>query len=394
MSHEIETMAYAGEVPWHGLGEAVTNEMSPSEMMAAAGVDWEVQLTANHYPPDHAYFAGKPVKDSHFIERTSDGSILGEYVAGTQYKTFQNKDLFEFFAPFIDDGSMFLHTAGSLFGGRKVWCMATTNEGFTLGGDDQVNNNLLFTIAHTGTNANSALLTPIRVVCNNTMRLALQSNDDIVTHNHKVPFDADAMKVALGISSENFGKFEELAKAMAKKVLKGEEEVEFFKYVFGGKERVGENNVVIQSEGVRKARSYFRGQPFAATSSKGKTVTKKELVEQQAATEATLQELIDSIKEDKDIDINAIEAKRNDIVEVDAVNDDEDDAVINPGWNLKSSEGTLWGAYQTVMYMADHKPVRNYGDDIRLDRAFYGAPSGGTDLKGKAHAKALELVAA
>ena len=96
--------------------------------------------------------------------------------------------------------------------------MATTNEGFTLGGDDQVNNNLLFTIAHTGTNANSALLTPIRVVCNNTMRLAMQGGDDIVTHNHKVPFDADAMKVALGISSENFGKFEELAKAMAKKV--------------------------------------------------------------------------------------------------------------------------------------------------------------------------------
>ena len=392
MSHEIETMAYAGEVPWHGLGEPVSNEMSAVEMMKAAGVDWEVQLTANHYPPDHEHFAGKPVKDSHFIERTSDGSILGEYVAGTQYKTFQNKDLFEFFAPFIDDGSMFLHTAGSLFGGRKVWCMATTNEGFTLGQDDQVHNNLLFTIAHTGTNANSALLTPIRVVCNNTMRLALQSNDDIVTHNHKVPFDAEAMKVALGISSENFGKFEELAKAMAKKVLKGEEEIEFFKYVFGGKERVGDNNVVIQSEGVRKARAYFKGQPFAATSSKTKSVTKKELEEQNASQAATLQELIDSIKADKDIDINAIEAKRNDIVEVEAVNDD--DAVINPGWDLKSAEGTLWGAYQTVMYMADHKPVRNYGDDIRLDRALYGAPSGGRDVKGKAHEKALELVAA
>ena len=226
------------------------------------------------------------------------------------------------------------------------------------------------------------------------MRLALQSNDDIVTHNHKVPFDADAMKVALGISSENFGKFEELAKAMAKKVLKGEEEVEFFKYVFGGKERVGENNVVIQSEGVRKARSYFRGQPFAATSSKGKTVTKKELEEQKAASDATLQELIDSIKAgNTDIDINAIEAKRNDTVEVEAVNDD-DAAVINPGWDLKSAEGTLWGAYQTVMYMSDHKPVRNYGDDIRLDRALYGAPSGGRDVKGKAHEKALELVAA
>ena len=393
MSHEIETMAYAGEVPWHGLGEEVSNEMSPTEMMAAAGVDWEVQLTANHYPPDHTHLASQPVPDSHFIERTNDGAILGEYVAGTQYKTFQNKDLFEFFAPFIDDGSMFLHTAGSLFGGRKVWCMATTNEGFTLGGDDQVNNNLLFTIAHTGKDANSALLTPIRVVCNNTMRLAMQGSDDIVTHNHKVPFDADAMKVALGISSENFGKFEELAKAMAKKVLKGEEEIEFFKYVFGGKERVGDNNVVIRSEGVRKAMAYYRGQPFAALASKTKSVTKKELSERNASQAATLQELIDSIKAGKDIDVKAIESKRDDAVEVE-VEPVNDDAVINPGWDLESSEGTLWGAYQTVMYMADHKPVRNYGDDIRLDRALYGAPSGGVDVKGKAHEKALDLVAA
>ena len=139
--------------------------------------------------------------------------------------------------------------------------------------------------------------------------------------------------------------------------------------------------------------SYFRGQPFAAISSKSKTVTKKELEERNASQAATLQELIDSIKSGKDIDVDSLTSVNADtgVVEVEAVNDD---ATINPGWNLKSSEGTLWGAYQTVMYMSDHKPVRNYGDDIRLDRALYGAPSGGRDVKGKAHEKALELVAA
>ena len=389
MSHEIETMAYAGEVPWHGLGVPVSNEMTPAEMMTAAGLDWEVSLTANHYPPDHATHPSEPVPNSHFIERSNDGSILGEYVAGTMYKPFQNQDLFDFFAPFIDDGSMFLHTAGSLFGGRKVWCMATTNEGFTLGKDHQVNNNMLFTIAHTGVNANSALLTPIRVVCNNTMRLALRVADDIVTHNHKVPFDADAMKVALGISSENFGRFEEVAKLMAKKVLNGEEEIEFFKYVFGGKEREGDNGVVIQSEAVRKAMAAFRGQQFSATSSKGKTVTKAELAEQNASQAATLEELIESIKSGKDIDIKALETKREDAPVVEPVNDD---GPVNPGHDLKSAEGTLWGAYQTVMWMADHKPVRNYGADLRLDRALYG-PASGRDIKGKAHERALELVA-
>ena len=391
MSHEIETMAYAGEVPWHGLGEAVTNDMSPSDMMKAAGLDWTVSMTANHYPPDHATHPGEVVPNSHFIERESDGSILGEYVAGTMYKPFQNADLFEFFAPFIDDKSMFLHTAGSLFGGKKVWCMATTNEGFTLGKDDQVNNNLLFTIAHTGVNANSALLTPIRVVCNNTMRLALQRADDIVTHNHRVPFDAEAMKVALGISSETFGKFEEVAKAMAKKVLKGDEELEFFKYVFGGKEREGENGVVIHSEGVRKAMAAFRGQQFSATTTKARTQTKAQLAEVAATQAATLDDLIASIKAGKDIDIKTLESKREDVepVEQEAT---QVDGPVNPGHDLKSAEGTLWGAYQTVMWMADHNPVRNYGPDLRLDRALYGATSG-RDIKSKAHERALELVA-
>ena len=68
------------------------------------------------------------------------------------------------------------------------------------------------------------------------------------------------------------------------------------------------------------------------------------------------------------------------------------DGPVNPGHDLKSANGTLWGAYQTVMWMADHKPVRDYGNDLRLDRALYGATSG-RDIKTKAHERALELVA-
>ena len=223
------------------------------------------------------------------------------------------------------------------------------------------------------------------------MRLALQRADDIVTHNHRVPFDADAMKVALGISSETFGKFEEVAKAMAKKVLKGDEELEFFKYVFGGKEREGENGVVIHSEGVRKAMAAFRGQQFSATATKAKTKTKAQLAEVAATQAATLDDLIASIKAGKDIDIKTLESKREDVepVEQEAA---QVDGPVNPGHDLKSADGTLWGAYQTVMWMADHKPVRDYGNDLRLDRALYGATSG-RDIKTKAHERALELVA-
>ena len=102
MSHEVETMAFANEVPWHGIGNPVSNEMTPAEMMAAAGCDWEVALTQNNYPPTHPHQPSEPIENSHFIERLSDGAILGEYVAG-DYKPVQNYELFDFFESFIQD---------------------------------------------------------------------------------------------------------------------------------------------------------------------------------------------------------------------------------------------------------------------------------------------------
>ena len=80
MSHEVETMAFANETPWHGLGNPVSNDMTPQEMMVASGCDWEVAVSSNHYPPDHAHYPSMPIENSNFIERLSDGAILGEYV--------------------------------------------------------------------------------------------------------------------------------------------------------------------------------------------------------------------------------------------------------------------------------------------------------------------------
>jgi len=374
MSHEVETMAFAGEVPWHGLGKPVTNDLSPLEMMQAAGADWEVALTQNHYPPDHAVRPSKAIDNSHFIERLSDGRVLGEYVAG-DYKPVQNLQLFEFFQEFIDDGSMFLHTAGVLSGGKKVWCMATTKEAFSVGSNDEVVNNLLFTISHTGKHSNSALNTPVRVVCANTMRMAFLGADDIVTHNHRAIFDAEALKVALGASSQEFGELEKVAKAMARKVHAGEEEIEYFRTVFGGKERETDSGKIIQSEGVRKAMAYFRGQEFVPLSVRNRQATKDETI-------AKLNEKVQGLLAGKTVE--QIEGDRL------LVSEKSED--INPGWNLEGSEGTLWGAYNTVTYMVDHKPVRDFGDDQRLNNAFYGNAT--RDPKLIAYNKAKELIAA
>ena len=250
--------------------------------------------------------------------------------------------------------------------------MASTKDAFTLDGDDEIVNNLLFTISHTGKHANSALNTPVRVVCANTMRLAMGRADDIVRHNHRAVFDADALKVALGVSSENFGELEELAKAMAKRSLEGDEEVNYFQTIFGGKERVDDNGKIIRSEAVRKAMAYFRGQEFAPTTAR------KETKDAQLARQ---QEFIDAVMSGTSVD----EIK----MEPELVS--EPSKEINMGWDKPSARGTLWGAFNTVTYMSYHKPVRDFGQDSRLDKAFYG--SGPNDLKTKAMTAAKELIA-
>jgi len=392
--HEVETMAFTGEVPWHGLGNKVNNTMSPSEMLVASGCDWKVQLTANHYPPDHAVHPSEPVPNSQFIERESDGSILGEYVTGNDYKVVQNEEMFEFFGEFLADDKMYLHTAGSLFGGKKVWAMASCKEGFTLGKDDTVVNNVLFTINHTGREANTALVTPIRVVCNNTMRLAMKDGkNDIVKHNHRVQFDAEVMKTALGIYTDAFGEFELLAQAMAKRVLEGNEEVDFFRKVFGGKEREADGKI-IHSLGVRKALAYNRGQEFVAIGANKNVESKQNQIDR-------LSSVIEAIKKDagkgKKIDQKRLEQLIDSDALVGGGADDEKEtttpSVLNPGWDNESSEGTLWGSFQTVMFMADHKPIKDYGVDHRFEKAMYGAAQG-LDVKEKALKTAKELIAA
>ena len=371
MSHEVETMAFAGETPWHGLGNPINNDLTPAEMMEAAGCNWEVALNNNCYPADHPHHASEAIENSNFIERTSDGAILGHYVAG-DYKPVQNAELFNFFEEFINDGKMYLHTAGSLFGGQKVWCMASTKEGFTLDGDDEIVNNLLFTISHTGKHANSALNTPVRVVCANTMRLAMDHSDDIIKHNHRAPFSAEALKVALGVSSQSFGELEELAKAMARRSLSGAEETDFFRTIFGGKERTDESGKVTYSEGVRKALAYNRGQEFNPANSSRKITKDAEI--------ALLNEQVKLLVAGKTLDTLAMDKE--------LVSDPS--LSVNMGWDKPSAKGTLWGAFNTVTYMTDHKPVRDFGADNRLDKAFYG--TGTNDLKTKAMDTAKELL--
>ncbi len=380
MSHEIETMAFVGETPWHGLGRTI--DMADAGdlrgFQVAAGLDWEVQLENN------CKKNGDPIEDSFYIERDSDGSVLGKSVTD-KYLPVQNSELFDFFRPYVDDGRLHIHTAGSLFSGQKVWVMASPMKGFTLDGNDEVTSHAIFTLDHTGRAANSMILSPVRVVCNNTMQLATKLATDEVRHNHKVVFDPAMMDEALNYFNDAFDKYEAEAMKMARRYLTGEETLDFFRGVFGAKVREKDGRV-FESHNVKKALALAVGKD-TQIKKKGKSdKAKLEAIERLMAEAAQTGKLMTA----------------DDFAAITSDDDTSDDTAteINPGYNLdsaRSDDGRLsvWGALQTVTNFVDHNPQKKYhSDDHKLQRAFYGPPAGQRDYKQAALEAARELVAA
>ena len=227
MAHMVETMAYAGELPWHGLGTKVSENISVDDMMKEAGLDWEVQKV-----PAYAELNGQKIHSGHdMLIRTSDNTAL-DMVSGN-WNPVQNAEAFEFFREFVEAGDMEMHTAGSLQDGKRVWCLAKVKDDFTIGGKDLVESYLLLTNPHMYGRAVDIMFTPIRVVCNNSLTLSLgQKGDYQVSMSHKKAFDADEAKNLLGIAKDKMSQYEEMAKFLNVKRWTDETLKQYFATVF------------------------------------------------------------------------------------------------------------------------------------------------------------------
>ena len=227
MAHMIETMAYAGELPWHGLGTKVSNDLTPVQMMQKAGVDWKV-----HEVESFIEFDGKKMKTGQkSLVRETDGKILTN--VGENWHSLQNEQAFEFFNEYVLAGDMEMHTAGSLKDGQYVWALAKVNESFDLFGGDQVDSYFLFSNPHVYGKSIDVRFTPIRVVCNNTLTFALDSQADrAVKIGHRSEFDADSVKTTLGIAHEKFAKYKEMAEFLGSKRFSVELLLQYYNEVF------------------------------------------------------------------------------------------------------------------------------------------------------------------
>lgn len=227
MAHMIETIAYAGEVPWHGLGTKVPADLSPAQMLEKAELNWTVEKT-----PAFANIGGKQVSVGwSALTRSSDNSILS--VVSNDWNPVQNHEAFEFFDEYCRVGDMEMHTAGSLKDGQIVWGLAKVKDSFDLFKGDQVDSYLLFTNPHKFGQCIDVRFTPIRVVCNNTLTLSLsQKSDRVVKKNHRTEFNAAEVKQTLGIATEKLAKYKEMAAFLGSKRYTEETAKQYFNAVF------------------------------------------------------------------------------------------------------------------------------------------------------------------
>lgn len=315
MSHNVETMAYANQTPWHGLGVNVSPDLTPMEMLKAAGLDWKVKKVPvqNIITTEDGETIMNTIDDQYSLIRETDHKHLS--IVGRNYVPIQNEDAMQFFHDFVQAGHMKMETAGSLSGGRTIWALANLDQSFTLAGGDKVRGFLLLNQPHIIGKGMQLRFTPIRVVCNNTLTYALNSKQSVTDANeatgefrmaHTRHFDEATKKMAenaLGISKSMMSDFEEQASFLSSK--KCDEEVA--------------SNIIY---GLFDKRS----------ESEKKDVKEPRIV--------------------KKI-LNAIDTQ--------------------PGAELESSAGTMWGLFNAITYVIDHKTGNDR--DTALSNAWFGPRS-------------------
>jgi phage/plasmid-like protein (TIGR03299 family) len=216
-SNGMNAIAYVGTTPWHGLGQALTPGASLDTWRKEAGLDYEVLRTTAHFESNSIMlpFVGKDI-----LYRSDTLTPLS--VVGNSYNVVQPTEVLEFFGKLAEIGGFELETAGVLSNGKRIWALAKVNDGAPVIGHDVVRPYVLLATSYDGTMATIAKFTAIRVVCNNTIAMAVGAADGAgkletdtegkavsslvrVTHNQK--FDPGEVRRSLGIAADIYDKW-------------------------------------------------------------------------------------------------------------------------------------------------------------------------------------------
>lgn len=213
MPAAVETMVSVRQVPWHGLGEVVEDQLTAAEALKKSGLDWEVEKRPIRIVD------GRQIPDRFATVRTSDNSPLG--IVGKRYTVLQNEAAFEFADSLVDDGSAKYETAGSLRGGSTIFLSMRIPEGIKVAGDDPIDLYLMLRNSHDGSSQATVSITPVRVVCMNTLNLALRNAKRTwgTRHSGSMEGRIEEARRALELTFEYVDGFKELVDELTAKKI-------------------------------------------------------------------------------------------------------------------------------------------------------------------------------
>lgn len=250
MAHEVENIFYVSNeengrfVPWHGLGTPVTEALTSKEAIRVAGLDWKVEAKP--------IYNGSQVEIPGFKANTRDidDKVLG--IVSDRYRIVQNSDAFDFTDSLIGEGCRY-ETAGSLRGGQRIFLLAKMPERKILG--DEIDPYICFTNSHNGTGAIQVCMTPIRVVCANTLNLALNgaSRKWSTKHIGDIQSKLSEAKYTLKLANQYMDNLEIMADQLAHTKITDEEIGKFLDELFP----ISETDSLRKQNNAKEAREQF-----------------------------------------------------------------------------------------------------------------------------------------
>jgi phage/plasmid-like protein (TIGR03299 family) len=258
--NKFAEMAYVGETPWHGLGQKLDETADIETWKRAAGMDWKICRSRVRYGEGDNQMI---MEDQHVLFRNDTKAALG--IVSPKYKTVQPGEVLEFFRDLTDTNGYTLNTAGTLFDGRRFWALASIGEEACVVGEDKIGGFLLLSSSCDGTLATSARFTTVRVVCNNTLSMALGQNAKReVTIRHSSKFDHEAAKNKLGLARDNFGDFLKAARKLSTVRMTNEKAEDFVGDLLVKSKAVTSDDVVASRQ-FKKIMDLFRGSAMGGT---------------------------------------------------------------------------------------------------------------------------------
>lgn len=252
MAANVETMFYTREKPWHGLGTMVAEAPNSKDALRLAGLNWKV-LQEPVYTENEELIQGYKAN-----VRDTDRKVLG--VVTDRYKVIQNEEAFAFTDTLLGKGVRY-ETAGSLQEGRRVWMLARLPREFIIGGE-RISPYMVFSNTHDGSGAVKTALTPIRVVCNNTLNLALRTakRSWSMIHTGDISGKIEEAKNTLLLADEYMTALGQEFEDLRKIKLSEKQVLDYIKILLP----MEENYSLLQKRGVEKLRADMKMRYFDA----------------------------------------------------------------------------------------------------------------------------------